>query len=115
MDEKTLLKVALVCSIVGVFIIFIFANRLEPSLVNISGISKSFAEQDVKVRGTVVSSKITSSVLMFDLQDETGKIKVVAFDKDDFKAGNDQRIEVLGRVKEYKGVLEIEAKKITFL
>lgn len=115
MDEKTLLKAALVCSIVGIFIIFIFADKLEPSLVNISDVSESFIDQDVKIRGTIVSSRITSSVLMFDIKDETGAIKVVAFDKEDFESGESQIVEVLGKVTEYKGVLEIEAKKIVFL
>lgn len=115
MDEKTLLKIALTCSIVGIFIVFIFADKLEPSLVNISDVSESFIDQDVKIRGTIVSSRITPSVLMFDVKDETGTIKVVAFDKEDFESGEGQLVEVLGNVKEYKGVLEIEAKKVIFL
>lgn len=105
MDEKTLLKISLICSVIGIFIIFIFADKLEPSLVKISDISKSFADQDVKVRGTVVSSRVTSSVLMLDIKDETGTIKVVAFNKEDFNTGNGQPVEVLGKVTEYKGVL----------
>lgn len=115
MEEKTLLKIALICSIVGVFIIFIFADRLEPSLINISGISQSLIDKDVKIRGTVNSFRITSSVLMLDVRDETGTIKVVAFDKEDFEADKSQVIEVTGTVKEYQGVLEIEAKNILFL
>lgn len=115
MDEKTLLKIALICSIVGVFIIFIFADRLEPSLISISSISHSLVDKDVKIRGTISSFKMTPSVLMLDIKDETGVIKVVAFDKEDFKADEGQLVEVLGRVKEYKGVLEIESKKILLL
>lgn len=115
MEEKTLLKIALICSIVGVFIIFIFAGKLEPSLINISSISQSFIDKDVKIRGTVSSFRITSSVLMLDVRDETGVIKVVAFDKEDFEADKDQAVEVIGKVKEYQGVLEIEAKNILFL
>lgn len=115
MEEKTLLKIALACSIVGIFIIFIFADKLEPSLVNISGISQSFIDKNVKIRGTVSSFRITSSVLMLDMRDETGTIKVVAFDKEDFEADKGQAVEVIGKVKEYQGVLEIEAKSILFL
>lgn len=115
MEEKTLLKIALICSIVGVFIIFIFADRLEPSLVSISGISQSFVDKDVKIQGTVSSFRVTSSVLMLDVRDETGSIKVVAFDKEDFKADKNQAVEIIGKVKEYNNVLEIEAKNIIFL
>ena len=115
MEEKTLLKIALVCSIVGVFIIFIFADRLEPSLVNISSISQSLIDKDVKIRGTVSSFRITSSVLMLDVRDETGSIKVVAFDKEDFEADKGQAVEIMGKVKGYQGSLEIEAKNILLL
>jgi len=115
MEEKTLLKIALICSIVGIFIIFIFANKLEPSLTSISSISNSLVDKDVKIQGTVSSFKITSSVLMLDLHDDTGTIKVVAFDKEDFEASKDQEVEVIGKVKEYNSILEIEAKKIIFL
>jgi len=95
--------------------IFIFADKLEPSLINISGISQSFVDKNVKIHGTVSSFRITSSVLMLDVRDETGTIKVVAFDKEDFEADKDQAVEVIGKVKEYQGALEIEAKNILFL
>lgn len=112
MNEKNLLKVALTCSIIGVFIIFIFADRLEPSLMGIAEVSESLLDQSVKIQGEIVSVRVTSSVSMFDVKDGSGSIKVVAFDEGSgFSKG--QLVEVLGVVKEYKGILEIEAKKIS--
>lgn len=115
MEEKTLLKIALVCSIFGILIVFIFADKLEPPLVNISDISKSYIDRDVKIHGNIISSKVTSSVIILDVKDDTGIIKVVAFDKEEFEADKNQEAEIFGSVKDYNGVLEIESKKIIFL
>lgn len=112
MDEKNLLKVALICSIIGIFIIFIFADNLEPSLINISEISSSLIDQSVTVQGKIVSIKSSPSILIFDVKDDTGSIKVVAFDEKNSDLNKDQLVEILGIVKEYKGFLEIEARKI---
>lgn len=115
MEEKTLLKIALICSIIGILIIFIFADRLEPSLINISDISKSFIDQEVKIQGVIISSRVTSSTVMLDVKDDTGIIKIILFDDESFDADKGQIVKVLGSVKEYNGVLEIESKKILLL
>jgi len=114
MEEKNLLKVALICSIIGIFIIFIFANRLEPSLVNISDVSASLLDQSVKIQGAVDSIRITPSVIILSVKDDSGSIKVVAFSQDNSELVKGQLVEILGDVTEYKGILEIEAKKVSF-
>lgn len=111
MDEKNLLKVALICSIIGVFVIFIFADKLDPSLISISDISSSFIDQSVKFEGKVTSVINNPSVSILDVKDDNGSIKVVAFDND-FELREGQVVEIFGKVTEYKGVLEVEAKKI---
>lgn len=114
MNENSLLKIALICSIVGVFIVLVFAEKLEPPLVRIIEISEDFMDQDVMIQGEVVSVKITPSTSIFDVKDESGSVKVVTFDKG-YDIGKGQAVEVTGTVKEYKGVLEIEAKRVVFI
>ena len=112
MDEKNLLKVALICGLIGIFIILILSNNLEPSSTKISDISSSFVDQTVKIQGELSSIKITSSVVMLDIKDDTGVIKVVSFDQDILDLNKGETVEIIGDVTEYKGVLEIEAKSI---
>ena len=112
MDEKNLLKVALICSIIGIFIIFILSDKLEPSLIRIADVSEDIIEQSVKIQGKIVSLRNTPSVLIFDVKDDSGSIKVVAFNDGNSQLNNGQRVKILGDVTEYKGMLEIEAKKI---
>ena len=115
MDERNLLKVALICSIIGVFIIFIFADRLEPSLMNISDISDSMIDQSVKIQGEIVAVRNTPSVSILDVEDDGGSIKVVAFDDENSGLSKGQFVEVFGDIQDYEGLLEIEAKKIKII
>ena len=112
MHENNLLKVALICSIIGIFIIFIFADKLEPSLINISDISYSFIDKGVKVKGYIKSVRQAESVAILDIQDDTGSIKAVVFNEDNFELKKGESVEVLGKVIEFKGSFEIEVNRI---
>ena len=112
MDEKNLLKVALICSIIGIIITFVFADKLEPAIMKISDVSSSLIEKNVKVQGTITSIKDSSGVLILDISDDSGSVKVVGFDSKGVILDKGDMIEVSGQVTEYKGSLEIDAKKI---
>jgi len=113
MKEKTLLRIALGCSIVGIFIIFIFADKLEPEITDISEITSSSVGQTVKIGGEISSIRKTSSVVILDVKDETGSINIVIFDDGYFELKKDDSVGIIGKVAEYKGKLQIESEKIT--
>ncbi|MDP2908817.1 MAG: OB-fold nucleic acid binding domain-containing protein [Nanoarchaeota archaeon] len=115
MEEKTLLKIALICSIVGIFIVLIFADRLEPPLVKVSDISSSLVEKDVRISGEIVSVRSASSATIFDVKEDGSVVKVVAFDNKGVILGKGSLVEVTGKVTEYKGSLELEAKSIRLI
>lgn len=110
---KTLLKLSLVCSMIGLFLIIFLANHLEPNLINISEIDEKNLEEIVKVQGYIEYIKEYESLTVFSLKDKTGKIDVVFYD--DFPFHKNDKIEIIGKVIEYKGKIEIEANKIKFL
>jgi len=115
MDEKNLLKVALGCSIIGILIIFIFADKLEPSVIKISDISDSMIEKSVKIQGEITSIRNNPEVLILDIKDDSGSIKVIGFSDGNVKLSKGNFVEVFGDVTDYKGLLEIDAKKIISL
>jgi RecJ-like exonuclease len=104
----SLTKFALFTAILGTALLLFLSQGIEPKLVKISEIDENMLEQNVKVQGTVISIKQYESIIVFDLQDESGQIPVVAYAMENL-SGN---AEVIGRVKEYYGKLEIEASKI---
>ena len=106
---------ALICSIIGIFIVLTISEvpilSLEPQLKNISDISKDNMEDAVKIFAKLNRLTQTEELAIMDVEDNTGKIKVIFFTRETNLSKNDL-IEVTGKVIEYKGELEIEASKI---
>ncbi len=111
MKEKTLLKMALICSIVGIFALFLFAEKLEPKLIQISEISYLSIDKNIKIQGEIIKFKKTKSTNILQIKDQSGSINVILFENlNNLEKG--KTIEIIGKVSEYKDELQIEAKKV---
>jgi RecJ-like exonuclease len=129
MQEKNLLRLAILCSLIGIFILILISNNLEPKKLNINEITKEYIGQTIKTEGTITSIKITEELTVLEIKDthrgdasgaqktssssETGKIKVIAFEKINLKENN--KVLIKGKIKEYKNRLEIEANEIKII
>lgn len=102
-------KLALITSLIGVFLLIILSQYLEPKIRPISEISKSEIGNFVKVSGKVSNIKQTK-ITTFDLSDKTGEIDIVSFDK--INISNNQDLEIIGKVNTYYNSLQIEAREI---
>lgn len=111
MEEKTLLKVALICALLGILILIFISDRITYSSSNIASINSSMLEKELLIKGQITSIHQTPNLFILTLKDDTSEIKVIAF-KENLKLEKNQVIEVLGTVKEYNSKLEIEAKRI---
>jgi len=67
----------------------------------------------VRVQGTIQSYAGLERLTIFNLIDETGSIKVVFFKQ--APAWNGKKVEVTGRVAEYKGELELKGVRLKYL
>jgi len=103
-----LTKLALLTALAGTILLIILSKSLEPKEISISEINEKMIDEYVKISGNVTSAKTYSSLTVFTLKDETDEIKVASY-KEFNISGN---VEVIGKVQEYKGILEIEAEKI---
>lgn len=113
MKEKNLLKVALTSSLVGILILFIFSQNISVEEKTISKITIGDIDKKVKIKGFVENVINTEKVSI---------IKVVQPQNIDiilFKEGNetidikkDDFIEVIGKVEEYEGKLEVIGQRI---
>lgn len=110
---KNLLSLSLVSSILGILIISFLANNLEPNLKNISEIDERSLEEVVRVQGKIILVRKYETLSVFTLDDGTGKIDVVFYENIGLE--KDKTVEVIGKVIEYKGKIEIEANKIKIL
>lgn len=121
MNDRGLLKLCLLCSVIGLVILFFGVRLAEAEKVSIVEVDENSIGRLVTVEGSVYSSYYNGEHLFFTLRDETGKIKVVVFENNikrtgidplDVKKGVEMAVE--GKVEEYEGELEILPERIYF-
>ena len=116
MDEKKLFTIAITIALIGILSLLFISERLEPTSLKINEITKEHINKQIKVNGTVESIKETPGLYIITIKDESDKIPVVIFKQDEeLNITKDQKIEVMGKVEEYNGMLEVIADIITVI
>ncbi|MBL7055802.1 hypothetical protein ISS07_02735 [Candidatus Woesearchaeota archaeon] len=111
MKEKTLLKIALITSLAGLLIIFLISGNINLSEENIGKITIDNQDDFVKVKGIVNSMIDTEKVMIIEIS-QLQSIKVVMFKNNvDIPITEGNEIEIIGKVDEYEGSLEIIAQR----
>ena len=111
MKETTLLKLALICSLVGLFVLFFISAKIEvkdykPNILN------GNAGDDVKLTGTIAKISDKGDVAFIEVIQKIPVSVVVFKDKNNLKLKSNDSIEVYGKIQEYNGKNEIIADKI---
>ena len=118
MKTRILLKLSLIISLIGIFLVLFLSNNLEPSVSNISSITSKELDNYIKIKGSIV---YTQEIFLNDsayleiltIKDDSGSIESV-FRKRVALHVN-QQVEILGKVSEYRGIIQIEASKIKII
>lgn len=109
MKESTLLKIALLVSLVGIIILFSISENITIDEKTINQLDRT--DEEVLLRGIVTRVTELETVSFIEITQEN-KITVVLF-KDypiDLKEG--EVVEVIGKTEEYKGEFEIIGKEV---
>ena len=110
MDEKVLLKIATICSLIGILLLMVTAEKVSLEDSKIGAINNETRGQEVIVKGKITAIRDTPAIIILTLKDNTGAIKVVIFkDEKDITLKRNDIVEVTGLVKEYRNENEIEA------
>ena len=113
MQEKTLLKIALICSLLGLLILYLISNDIEIKEKNIEKITIDNKDEFVKLNGIVNNVIDTEKVTLIKIL-QPQEITVVLFKNENktmpIQQGNE--VEVIGKVDEYKGKMEIIADRL---
>lgn len=116
-DDK-LLKMALVTSMIGLIGLILFTPSIEVKEVKIEDITRSMIDEEVSINCVVTevkSSKSGSSYFM-TINDGTGQMTLVIFEGQvaqmqtnsfDIKDFKDKEVNVVGKITEYNGEMEI--------
>lgn len=112
MNDNQLLKLSLICSLIGVFILIILSERIDISQSNIANITKDNVDKTVKIKGYITSFTETPGLYIMNIKDTTASITAIVFKEDQLNITKGSLVEVEGKVKEYNDILEINAELI---
>ena len=113
MQERNILKLAMVVALSGTLLLLFINDKMSLDESNIEIIKMAEEGTSVNLKGRVVNIKETPGLYIFNVEDDTGEIRVVAFKQnknEELHRGDIVNVE--GKVKNYKGVNEVEAELI---
>ena len=109
MKEKTLLRISIIGTLIGIFLLYIISENIKIDETSISKIKEEQIGNDVKVEGRVkdVFNGEKISIITITKPEE---MKVVVMKNISVKEGD--YIEVIGEVEEYNGELEVMGNRV---
>lgn len=109
MKERTLLKLSLVCSIVGIFALFVICDNIDIGESEISALDGMVGESAV-ITGVVSRVSEFNETTFIEIAQET-TVDVVMFERvPGIQVGS--LVQVRGKVDEYQGESEILADEV---
>ena len=112
MQEKTLLKIALITSIVGLVVIYVISGNIVIEEKTLEKITIGNKDEFVKVRGMVSRITDLEKVTIMEITQPT-EITIIMFKNGNestiFAEGNE--VEIIGKIDEYEGEMEIIAER----
>lgn len=116
-DEGLLLKASIVCTVVGLIVLYLIAGRMEADETSINKITNGLADGSVVVKGKVNRISDNENVMIIELE-KNEKISVVMFKKNypsQINLAEGDLVEVTGKVEDYNGEKEIIAENVRYL
>lgn len=111
MKESIILKIALICSLVGLISLYFISTRIEIKDYKPSALNKNVG-QDVKLNGIVTKITDRGNIVFIEVSHQSPITIVLFSDDDNLKLKNGDNVEVFGEVQEYNGKNEVIAQKI---
>ncbi|MFH1053468.1 MAG: hypothetical protein V1740_03560 [Candidatus Woesearchaeota archaeon] len=102
MDDNTLKKIAVITSILGIFLLYIFSSNIEIEEKKIIDLSEQDQGSTIKIVGNVVAIEKEEKVSnLFLAQNVT--IKAISFDDLDNDIVVGDSLKLIGEYRNYKG------------
>ena len=109
-----LLKIAFLATVIGILILAILSQNLEPKSISISKIDLKMLDNYVKISASIKEVIKTDSITILTIKDLADNSEITAImDKGDVLKG--EHVEIIGRVIEYNESLEIEIEKLKII
>ncbi len=113
MNEKSLLKLALLISILGLILLYIVSKNIVIDDTTIEKITNEEIEGDVVIKG-IVKEITERSGTTFIIINQESEIEVIVFSSN-VNLSKGDNVKITGQVSEYKNQKEIIADKIEII
>lgn len=110
MKENTLLKIALICSLIGLAALYFISSKIEVKRYAPKQLKANIGD-DVGLKGTITKITDKGSVVFIEVE-QANTVAVVLFTKDNISLSKGDNIEIIGEVQEYNGKEEIIAQRV---
>ena len=112
MEEKQLIKISLIVTLVGLLILLFFADSFE--LITTNNIENVENEQEVKLQGVITKLTKLDKVMFIELEGkQVIKSDIILFPNEDIYLQEGNYVEIIGTIEEYNNNKEVIANKIT--
>ena len=108
----SILKISIAIALIGTFILLFLSYISEPKLIEIKTINKAMLDNFVKIYGKIIDIDNKESIKIIKVEDNSGSIDVIVFEKNIINIGKGMNAEIIGKVSEYQGKMQINAEKI---
>ena len=111
MKETTLLKIALICSLVGLVILYFISGKIEIRDYKPNQLAKN-AGDDVKLNGIITKISDKGNIIFIEVKQEYPVNVVLFTENNNLNLKNGDKVEIIGKIQEYDSKNEIIAQKV---
>lgn len=111
MNEKILLRIALGISILGLIILFLLLNIIEPDEVSFTELGQKQINEHVQIKGIITNIRDYNKTIFLDIV-ELQPITVVVFYDGKMKLENNSKVSIDGQIQLYNGKRELVANEV---
>ena len=98
MKENTLLKIALICSLFGLILLYFISTKIEIKDYKPAKLNENVGE-DVRLIGTVTKISDRGDVVFIEVNQQNPVTVVLFSDDDNLRLNNGDNVEVFGEVQ----------------
>ena len=111
MKDRTLIKISLAWSIVGIFVLILAVGLLAPQHIQLSEMERNIGKT-VLIQGEITKISVTTATTFIDLQENETTASVVLFGRPSKPLQEGDIVAAKGKVSEYSGLLELIAGEV---
>jgi len=113
MKGNTLLKISIICAIIGVSALYFISEQMEVKQVSINNLTDEEIGKEVKIIGRVERASNTDKVIFLEVgEQKIVTVSVVLFKDKDVALKEGDYVELIGTIEEYKGEYSIIANAV---